>query len=816
MEIVKRRKKHFLALLLSLALLVSLCPDISTLVSAQEETGKVYTYQSDNGEVSISLKEVKDNDNWYEYYLSVSNQSAQSVCDWSVVLNCSDVSKYSKAFECSGRTDETAGTITVQGMGNNKVVAAGSTISSSESFKLGFGSPVTFTGGKISYSYGTQSSVEDTAGGVGYGNTYLDDYYCKYNLTGEAKTIDFADTPLGKHGKLHVDGTQLTDEHNQPTLLRGASTHGMHWGEMTPFVNKEAFQNLRDEWGVDMIRLVSYVTQGGYTQGSQSTLDDCIQRGVSYADDLGMYAIIDWHIHAENPNDTKSSAITFFDKYSKLYGDHDNILYEICNEPTGTPWNQLKPYAEEIVKTIRANDPDAIIIVGTNTYSQDVDEVATNGGKLNDQNVMYTIHFYSGTHGQSYRDKVTTALNAGTPIFCTEFGICDASGNGGFNLDEADNWIEYFEQKGISYCCWSLCNKDESASMISPQCNKKSGWVASDLGATGAWLVNTYRSRQGSIPDVTAKPQESPSGSATQKPGNTGDNPNPSEPAGVTILASDLGGDEEYTANDMDWFQNGNDEDIITLIYTCTDSSHNNWGVMEWGASVDGQWVKGPEYKAGSIASNTMTETITLGELKKALGVTSSTTVTGLQLTVYNGGKIIQLKVQDITATAAPGGPDVTNAPGTEPTGGAVPSPTGGTVSPIPITSQTPGGGTNIQPTPSALPNNGGTSQNPSATVSPENPSTGSGTGTTDSSAKKTKLTLKKKVLRIKKGKKARIQIKKKAAGDSVKKYRIVGKKKIVKVTGKGVVRGLRKGKTTVKVVMKSGATAKCKIIVRR
>lgn len=513
---MKLRKRHFLAIFLTMVLLVNIFPDVGRKTQAASPTGKSYTYISDNQELKITLTEVRENDYWYEYYLAVTNQSSQSICDWSIALNCSDISKYSKAFECSASKDESTGILTVKGAGNHKVIAAGSSVSESNSLKLGFGSSVSFSGGKIEYSYGTQSSAEDTADGVGYGNTYLGGYTCRYNLTGETKSVNFSDTPVGKHGKLHVSGTRLMDEYNQPVILRGASMHGMHWSEMTPFVNKAAFQNLRDEWGVTMIRLVNYVTQGGYTQGAQSSLDDCIQRGVSYADDLGMYAIIDWHIHAENPNDTKAEAIQFFEKYSKMYGSHNNIIYEICNEPTGTPWSQIKPYAQEVVNTIRANDPDAIIVVGTNTWSQDVDEVAVNGGKIDDPNVMYTIHFYSGSHSQSLRDKVSTALDAGTPVFCTEFGICDASGNGGFNLNEADIWIDFLEEKGISYCCWSLCNKDESASMISPQCAKKSGWVASDLGATGAWLINTYRSKRSEVPDVTEKPAvtDSPSGTA--------------------------------------------------------------------------------------------------------------------------------------------------------------------------------------------------------------------------------------------------------------------------------------------------------------
>ena len=351
----------------------------------------------------------------------------------------------------------------------------------------------------------------------------MEGYQCNYTLTGQTKDLLYEDTPYGKHGALHVDGLQVKDKYNQPFTLRGASTHGMHWGDGETFLNKTAFQNLRDEWGVNMVRLVSYVTQGGYTQGSKDKLDKHIQEGVSNLTDLGMYAIIDWHVHAENPNDTKSQAIEFFDMYSKMYKDQSNIIYEICNEPTGTPWNQIRPYAVDVVNTIRANDPDAIIVVGTNNWSQDVDEVATNGGKLDDPNVMYTIHFYSGSHGESFRNKVRTALNAGTPVFCTEFGVCDASGNGGFDLEEADRWIDFFEENGISYCCWSLSKKNESASMLSPECNKVNGFTNADLGATGAWLINTYRSRGGETPapSVSATPGASNPPASSSQPGQT-------------------------------------------------------------------------------------------------------------------------------------------------------------------------------------------------------------------------------------------------------------------------------------------------------
>ena len=498
---MKQKVRKVWACILVFALMAGICPWQAEEVIAENSK----SFSSDNGEVEITLTESKKNEYWFEYYLAVTNHSNQSIRDWQLTLSVNDISKYSKSYGCQATVKNDK--LVVKGQGNGKVVAAGSTYKVNDAFKICFGGEISFTGAEITYEYGSQSTGGNE-GSVGSGATYLEGYQCNYTLTGQTKDLRYEDTPYGKHGALHVDGLQVKDKYDQPFTLRGASTHGMHWGDGETFLNKTAFQNLRDEWGVNMVRLVSYVTQGGYTDGAKDKLDKHIREGVSDLTDLGMYAIIDWHVHAENPNDKKSEAIQFFDSYSKKYKDQSNIIYEICNEPTGTPWNQIRPYAVDVINTIRANDPDAIIVVGTNTWSQDVDEVATNGGKIDDPNVMYTIHFYSGSHGESLRERVRTALKAGTPVFCTEFGVCDASGNGGFDLEEADRWIDFFEENGISYCCWSLSKKNESASMLSPECNKVNGFTNADLGATGAWLINTYRSRGGETPapSVSAAP----------------------------------------------------------------------------------------------------------------------------------------------------------------------------------------------------------------------------------------------------------------------------------------------------------------------
>jgi len=326
----------------------------------------------------------------------------------------------------------------------------------------------------------------------------------KYSVTGQTKSLSSSETPVGMHGKLHITGQYMYDESNNKVQLRGASLHGIQWDVGYNYITKTGFQNLRDEWGVNLIRVPVYVTQSGYTEGSAAAMDTRIQTAVQYATELGMYVLIDWHLHDANasyanPNDYKSQAAAFFEKYAKMYKSYNNVLFEIANEPIQTPWysngsNDLYSYSSYITGIIRKYT-DAIVICGTNTWSQEPDEVV--GHTLSYKNVAYTIHFYAATHiggtGNWVYDNTVAAINAGIPVFCTEFGICDASGNGSYNISSANTWISLFDKYSISYCCWHLSNKAESSAYLNSSCSKTSGWTGSDLSTTGVWVVNTYR-----------------------------------------------------------------------------------------------------------------------------------------------------------------------------------------------------------------------------------------------------------------------------------------------------------------------------------
>lgn len=290
-------------------------------------------------------------------------------------------------------------------------------------------------------------------------------------------------------GALSVSGTKLVDSQGNPVQLKGISTHGLAW--YPDYVNWECFAQLKEEWGADLIRLAMYTAEnGGYcTGGDKDSLKTLVRNGVQYATECGMYVIIDWHILSDgNPNTYIEEAKTFFREMSQEYADYTNVFYEICNEPNGgTSWKEVKSYAEQIIEVIRENDEDGIILVGTPNWCQYVDQAAADPIE-NCENVMYTLHFYADTHRDSLRNTMIAALDAGLPIFVSEYGICDASGNGAINKEQADRWVSVMDQYGISYVAWNLSNKGETSAIFKTSCSKVSGFAAEDLSDSGKWL----------------------------------------------------------------------------------------------------------------------------------------------------------------------------------------------------------------------------------------------------------------------------------------------------------------------------------------
>ncbi len=375
-------------------------------------------------------------------------------------------------------------------------------------------------------------------------------------------------TKPNKIKKLHVSGANLVDESGKTVQLKGISTHGLAW--FPKYVNNNCFKQLHDEMGVQLVRLAMYSAENnGYcTGGDKTELKKLVKNGVKYATDNDMYVIIDWHVHGEqNPHIHKEEAKKFFAEMAKEYADYDNVFYEICNEPSGgTSWSQIKSYALEVIKVIRKYDDDGIIIVGTPNWCQYVTDAAKDPIKDYD-NIMYSLHFYAGTHMDSLRNEMVSAIKMGLPIFVTEYGICDASGNGGINISQANKWMALLDKYGISSAMWNLSNKNESAAAIKPSCNKYSGFKESDLSQAGKWLADMLK---GKVTGTTDGGDDS--GSAGDSGTSNSGNSNSAGSSGSVNNTGDSG-------------SSGNVQETTTAAYkitaTATAEVTNSWGSGE-------------------------------------------------------------------------------------------------------------------------------------------------------------------------------------------------------------------------------------------
>ena len=307
---------------------------------------------------------------------------------------------------------------------------------------------------------------------------------------------------------LVVQGNKVT-ANGQPANLAGMSLFWSNtgWGG-EKYYTAQTVSWLKSDWKANLVRVAMGVEEaGGYLTDSSNKTRAMTVIDAAIANN--MYVIIDWHTH--HAEDNKAAAITFFKEMATKYGNYNNVIYEVYNEPLQISWsNVIKPYATDVIKEIRAIDPDNLIIVGTPTWSQDVD-VAANDPITAYSNIAYTLHFYAGTHKQSLRDKAQTALNRGIALFVTEWGSVNADGNGGVDAAETATWLNFLKTNGISHANWALNDKAEGSSALIPGASVNGGWSAAQLTASGTLVRNNMISQNSGTTSSAAPSSVAPS-----------------------------------------------------------------------------------------------------------------------------------------------------------------------------------------------------------------------------------------------------------------------------------------------------------------
>ena len=161
-----------------------------------------------------------------------------------------------------------------------------------------------------------------------------------------------------ENGLLRTSGNRIVNRDGDPVSFAGNSFFWSNtgWGG-EKFYNEQVVAWLKLDWETTIVRAALGVDEnGGYLMAREANKER-VRKVIDAAISNGLYVIVDFHSH--HAEDHLTEAKEFFTEMATLYGNYDNIIYEIYNEPLDISWHDvLKPYAEEVIQAIRAVDPD--------------------------------------------------------------------------------------------------------------------------------------------------------------------------------------------------------------------------------------------------------------------------------------------------------------------------------------------------------------------------------------------------------------------------------------------------------------------------
>lgn len=267
-----------------------------------------------------------------------------------------------------------------------------------------------------------------------------------------------AATPVDYYGEMIADGNRIIGSRtNDIVRVTGMSFFWSNWSQK--YYNSDYVNLMMDDFGCEIVRCSYGIQDDGvpYDRSCEPLIEDVIEAAI----DRGLYVIVDWHSHGAHKN--PDEAVAYFGQLAEKYGEYDNIIFEIYNEPMNVGWNDIKTYAEIVIPAIREHS-DNLIIVGTPNWSQQVTDAANN--PVEGDNIAYALHFYAGTHKEWLRNNADAAIEAGIPLFVTEWGSVNADGNGGVNDRSTQEWFEWIDKNQLSSCNWAINDKNEGSSIF--------------------------------------------------------------------------------------------------------------------------------------------------------------------------------------------------------------------------------------------------------------------------------------------------------------------------------------------------------------
>ncbi|GGI25332.1 glycoside hydrolase family 5 protein [Pedobacter mendelii] len=291
---------------------------------------------------------------------------------------------------------------------------------------------------------------------------------------------------VNRNGALKVVGGKILNSKNIEPQLRGVSLSWSIW-QGKKYYNEDVVNWLQSDFNINLLR-VSMAVQpdGGYLQ-NPAEQEELITKTIDAAIKNGLYVLIDWHDH--NAHQHLAQSKEFFIKMAKRYTGKPNVIYEIFNEPEKIEWQTVKDYAIAVIQEIRKYDSKNIIVVGSPHWDQDVDVAAKDPIK-GFNNIAYSFHFYASepSHQDVLMQKADMAVTLKLPLFVTEWGVGEASGDGKFIVANADKWVAWMEKNKLSSANWNITDKNETTALLKPGASVEGKWKLDMLTPAGLYI----------------------------------------------------------------------------------------------------------------------------------------------------------------------------------------------------------------------------------------------------------------------------------------------------------------------------------------
>jgi endoglucanase len=275
--------------------------------------------------------------------------------------------------------------------------------------------------------------------------------------------------------RIRVEGNHFVDEAGKTVIFQGVNIEDPDDLARESNWSRGLFEAIL-AWNANIVRVPVHPPR--FRDRGTSAYFELLDQAVLWANELGLYLIIDWHSIGNLLRDryqagqyitTEQETLQFWrDVASRYKGVPTVALYELFNEPTfgprgrygSTSWTDWKRFNERLIDTVRQHDPAAIALVAGFDWAYDLRPVA--GEPIERPAVAYVSHPYPGKTHPPYPaqwDEKFGFVAERYPLVATEIGYMppDAPGAHSPAVDTGNYGPEitdYLARKGASWVAW--------------------------------------------------------------------------------------------------------------------------------------------------------------------------------------------------------------------------------------------------------------------------------------------------------------------------------------------------------------------------